>query len=218
LDLPDAARLVTTRARLMQSAPTGGTMIAIQATEDELREHLTDTVSIAALNAADSTVISGDPHTAQHIAEHFKNLGRKTRTLTVSHAFHSPHMDPILDAFHAEATHLTYHQPHIPLVSNLTGQLTTQPTTPDYWTQHIRQTVRFTDTLHTLADQGVTTFVELGPDPILTALTHTTLDTTPDAENPLAISALRKNHPETHTTTTTLATLHTHGHPVTWPT
>ncbi|MET8630612.1 SDR family NAD(P)-dependent oxidoreductase [Kitasatospora sp. NPDC004669] len=213
LSLPDAARLVTARARLMQSAPAGGAMIAIQATEDELREHLTEAVSIAALNSPDSTVISGDPETAERIAAHFKDLGRKTRKLTVSHAFHSPHMDPILDAFRTEAAQLTYHQPKIPVVSNLTGQLADQLTTPDYWAEHIRQTVRFTDTIRTLADNGVTTYLELGPDPVLTALTHTTLDD----EHTLAISTLRHNHPETRTTTTTLATLHTHGHPITWP-
>ncbi|MFH8387808.1 SDR family NAD(P)-dependent oxidoreductase, partial [Kitasatospora sp. NPDC018058] len=214
LNLTDAAQLVAARARLMQSAPAGGTMIAIQATEHELREHLTETVSIAALNSPDSTVVSGDTEAAERIAAHFKTLGRKTRTLTVSHAFHSPHMDPILDAFRTEAAQLTYHQPTIPVVSNLTGQLADQLTSPDYWTDHIRQAVRFTDTIHTLHTNGVTTYLELGPDPVLTALTHTTLD----GKNPHAISALRKDHPETRTVATTLATLHTHGHPTTRPT
>ncbi|MFF7634711.1 SDR family NAD(P)-dependent oxidoreductase [Kitasatospora sp. NPDC008050] len=206
LSLPDAARLVAARARLMQSAPTGGAMIAIQATEDELREHLTPQVSIAALNSPDSTVISGDPTQAQQIADHFKTLGRKTKHLHVSHAFHSPHMEPILDEFHAEAAQLTYHEPKIPIVSELA---TTHPlTSPGYWTDHIRQTVRFTDAVRTLHQHGVTTTLELGPDPVLTTLTDT----------PLTIPTLRNGHPEPHTLTTALAHLHTHGHPVTWPT
>ncbi|MFF7634692.1 type I polyketide synthase [Kitasatospora sp. NPDC008050] len=206
LSLTDAARLVAARARLMQSAPAGGAMIAIQATEDELREHLTPQVSIAALNSPDSTVISGDPTQAQQIADHFKTLGRKTKHLHVSHAFHSPHMDPILDEFHTEAAQLTYHEPKIPIITHLS---TAEPlTTPGYWTDHIRQTVRFTDTITTLHQHGVTTTLELGPDPVLTTLTDT----------PLAIPTLRNNHPEPHTLTTALAHLHTHGHPVTWPT
>ncbi|MFD8708143.1 type I polyketide synthase, partial [Kitasatospora sp. NPDC059648] len=90
-------------------------------------------------------------------------------------------------------------------------QLADHLTSPDYWTQHIRHTVRFTTAIHTLADHGVTTFVELGPDPVLTTLTQTTLHDT------LAINTLRQGHPETRTTTAALATLHTHGHPVTWP-
>ncbi|MFF7634693.1 SDR family NAD(P)-dependent oxidoreductase [Kitasatospora sp. NPDC008050] len=206
LSLPDAARLVAARARLMQSAPTGGAMIAIQATEDELREHLTSQVSIAALNSPDSTVISGDPAEAGHIADHFKTLGRKTKHLHVSHAFHSPHMDPILDEFHTEAAQLTYHEPKIPIVSELA---TTHPlTTPGYWTDHIRQAVRFTDAVRTLHEHGVTTTLELGPDPVLTTLTDT----------PLAIPTLRADRPEADTFNAALAHLHTHGHPVTWPT
>ncbi|GAA2157778.1 hypothetical protein GCM10009760_60210 [Kitasatospora kazusensis] len=219
LSLPDACALVATRARLMQSAPGGGAMIAIQATEDELREHLDDRVAIAALNAPQSTVISGDPAAATAVADHFAGLGRKTKHLQVSHAFHSPHMDTVLDAFREQAAGLTYHPPKIPVVSNLTGKLATteQLCSPDYWTDHIRQPVRFTDTIHTLHEEGVTAFVELGPDPVLTALTRDTLGASAaEAQAPTLVPVLRNKRPEPQSAMTALAALHTWGSPVAW--
>ncbi|MEV6470508.1 type I polyketide synthase, partial [Kitasatospora sp. NPDC051702] len=194
LTLPDAAHLVATRATLMHQAPTGGAMIAIQATEQELQPHLTDTVTIAAINTPTDLVIAGDHHTATHIAHHFHTQGRRTKHLTVSHAFHSPHMDPILDAFHNVASGLTYHQPHTPIAT------TGDPTTPTHWTNHIRQPVRYHDTTTTLTNAGITLTLELGPNPVLTPLTP---NTTPLLHHP---------HPETHTLQTALATTHTHGH------
>ncbi|MFJ9697844.1 SDR family NAD(P)-dependent oxidoreductase, partial [Kitasatospora sp. NPDC101183] len=197
LTLHDAATLVTTRARLMHQAPTGGAMIAVQATEEEIHPHLTDTVSIAAVNAPGSIVIAGDHDAAHTVADHFRALGRRTKPLTVSHAFHSPHMDGILDEFERVASQLTYHAPQIPLAT------TGDPTTPAYWTQHIRQPVRYHDTTETLTAAGITLTLELGPDPVLTPLTP---NTTP---------LLRRDHPETHTLHTALATTHTHGHTLT---
>ncbi|TDD94229.1 type I polyketide synthase, partial [Actinomadura rubrisoli] len=101
LSLDDACTLVAARAQLMQSAPSGGAMTAIQATEDEILPMLDDRVSIAAINGPTTIVIAGDPDAVQPIAEHWRQLGRKTKNLKVSHAFHSPHMDPVLDHFQA---------------------------------------------------------------------------------------------------------------------
>ncbi|NBE56347.1 type I polyketide synthase, partial [Streptomyces boluensis] len=103
LTLNDAATLVTTRAHLMQTAPHGGTMTAIQATEDEITPHLTDGVSLAAINSPNSLVVSGDEAEVRTIEAEFEKQGRKTKRLTVSHAFHSPHMDPVLDTFRTKA-------------------------------------------------------------------------------------------------------------------
>ncbi|MFI2207995.1 acyltransferase domain-containing protein, partial [Streptomyces sp. NPDC020192] len=212
MSLDDAARLVAARGRLMQAAPTGGAMIAIQANEEEVAEQLTNGVDIAALNSPDSTVISGDAEKAESIADHFRALGRKTSHLKVSHAFHSPHMDPVLDEFQQTATTIDYQAPHIPVISNTTGHTADNLTSPDYWTHHIRKPIRFTDSLHHLSQNGVTTLLELGPDTTLTALARTTLADT------LAVSALRKNSPEPDALRTALAELWTHGTPVTWPT
>ncbi|KOV60320.1 hypothetical protein ADL00_25165, partial [Streptomyces sp. AS58] len=100
--LEDAAKLVAARGRLMQAAPAGGTMIAIQGTEEEIAASLTGHeahLSIAAVNSPSSVVISGDTDLTVKIAEHWQAAGRRTHRLTVSHAFHSPHMDGILNEF-----------------------------------------------------------------------------------------------------------------------
>jgi acyl transferase domain-containing protein/acyl-CoA synthetase (AMP-forming)/AMP-acid ligase II/acyl carrier protein len=160
--LEDACRVVAARGALMQALPRGGTMIAIQATEDEVTPLLTDTVGIAAINRPDSVVISGDEVDAQAIAAHFAD--RKTKRLTVSHAFHSPLMEPMLDDFRTIAESVTYHEPTIPIIG-------ADPTDPEYWVNHVRGTVRFADNVAALEAAGVRTFVEAGPDAVLSALT-----------------------------------------------
>ncbi|MET8977517.1 thioester reductase domain-containing protein [Streptomyces sp. NPDC004539] len=196
LDLTDAATLVTTRARLMHQAPAGGAMIAIQAPAEAVTPTLTGNLTIAAVNGPTSTVVSGDPEAAREVAGLWKARGVRTRALNVSHAFHSPHMDPILDEFRSAAAKLTFHQPQIPIISTLTGTVT-DLTTPDYWTDQLRGTVRFHQALTTLHSQGVTTTLELGPTPTF----------------PTAIPLLRKNQPEPQSL---YATLHTTGTPVDW--
>ncbi|WP_326658971.1 SDR family NAD(P)-dependent oxidoreductase [Streptomyces canus] len=216
LTLHDAATLVTARARLMQSAQTGGAMAAIQATEDELQPELGESVSIAAVNGPQSTVIAGDHDKVTAIADRWKENGRKTKLLNVSHAFHSPHMDTILDEFRTVAATLTYHAPQIPVISNVTGHLATDEELrdPAYWTRHIRAAVRFHHGITTLHHAGVTTFVELGPDATLTAMAADTLADTTAVLTP----ALRPNHPEPKALLAAAATVHVNGHPVTWPT
>jgi acyl transferase domain-containing protein len=212
LTLTDAATLVNVRARLMQSAPAGGAMAAIQATEQEITPHLTDTVNLAAVNSPTSVVISGDYDDVQVIAEHFKAEGRKTQNLRVSHAFHSPHMDSILDEFRETASSLTHQAPTIPLVSNLTGQLITEDELNDaeYWVNHLRNTVRFADGTRHLAEHGVHRWIELAPDTTLTPMTaeldgdHTT------------INPLRRDQPETHTYAQAIAEIHRTGTEPNW--
>ncbi|MER7012791.1 SDR family NAD(P)-dependent oxidoreductase [Saccharopolyspora sp. NPDC000359] len=213
LSLTDATTLVAARGQLMQTLPPGGAMTAIQATEDEITPHLTTNVSIAALNTPQTTVISGDEKAVATIAATFAGRGRKTKQLQVSHAFHSPLMEPILNEFETLARTLTFHPPTIPIISNTTGQLATteQLTSPQYWTQHIRQPVRFTNSITTLHQHNVTTYTEIGPDSTLTTLVHNTLDTHHTTTTPL-----RPGHPENRTTTTTLAQLHTTGRSPDW--
>ena len=218
LSLPDAATLVAARARLMQALPPGGAMTAIAATETEIQATLDDYpgVSIAAINGPASTVISGDQDAVDAVTAHWHAEGRRTHPLTVSHAFHSAHMDPILADFAAIAGTLTYHPPQIPIISNLTGQPATpsQLTTPAYWAQHARHAVRFHDTITWLHNNATTAYLELGPDATLTAMATDCLAQPP--ENLTLTPALRKNHPEPQTLTTAAAGLHTHGIPVNW--
>ena len=215
LSLPDACTLVAARAQLMHQLPTTGTMIAIQATEHELLPTLTATTAIAALNTPTTTVITGDRAALEHIANHWRQQGRKTKHLNVSHAFHSPQLDPILHQYHQTATQLTYHPPTIPIITTLTGQPAThQLQTPDHWTNQVRQPVRYTDTITTLHTHGTTTYLELGPDTTLTTLTHDNLPTTTNPTTILTLPTLRPNQPEPQTLTTTLAHTHTHGTPI----
>ncbi|EFL26027.1 modular polyketide synthase [Streptomyces himastatinicus ATCC 53653] len=213
--LADACRLVAARGRLMQELPAGGAMIAIQASEDEVAPLLTDRVSIAALNGPTSVVIAGDEDDAVQIAAGFEAQGRKTKRLTVSHAFHSPRMDGTLEAFREVAQGLTYEAPRIPIVSNLTGQLVSaeEITSPDFWVRHVREAVRFLDGVRTLEAQGVTTYVELGPDGVLTAMAQ---DCVTADDDTVFVPALRKDRPEADAVTTALAQAYVRGAGVDW--
>ncbi|MDQ0841387.1 SDR family NAD(P)-dependent oxidoreductase [Streptomyces sp. V1I6] len=212
--LEDACTLVSARGRLMQALPTGGVMIAVQASEDEVLPLLTDRVSIAAINGPQSVVIAGDEDAAVAIATSMK--GRKTKQLTVSHAFHSTHMDGMLADFRKVAEGLSYASPRIPVVSNLTGALVSdEMSSADFWVRHVREAVRFLDGIRALEDAGVTSYIELGPDGVLSAMAQDCL--TGDADAVFA-PALRKGRPEAETVTTALAQAHTHGTPIDWET
>ncbi|MFI6985318.1 beta-ketoacyl synthase N-terminal-like domain-containing protein, partial [Embleya sp. NPDC050154] len=215
LDLPDAATLVTARGRLMQTAPSGGAMIAIDATPEQLAELISDQhdfVSIAAHNAPRATVISGDRDRCRRIAEQVRGAGHKTKELTVSHAFHSPHMDPVLAEFRDIAESLTYHAPHTPLVSNVSGTIATteQLTDPAYWTEHIRHAVHFHDGVTTLHRHDVATYIELGPDSTLTTLARGTVESLRSGDSardasPVFIPTLHRKQPEAPTVATAIA-------------
>ncbi|MFB7977704.1 SDR family NAD(P)-dependent oxidoreductase [Streptomyces vinaceus] len=212
LSLEDAARLVTARGRLMQALPAGGAMAAIEATEEELLPHLTDAVGIAAINSPRSIVVSGAEEAVEAIQAAFTGQGRKTTRLRVSHAFHSPLMEPALAEFRAVAESVTYAPARIPVVAGVHGEISEDWGTPDYWTRHLREAVRFCDTVQHLHAKGVTRFLELGPDAVLTALTRTTLD----GEDLVIEAAVRKNRPEAHSLLAALAQLHTTGAPIDW--
>ncbi|WKE67699.1 type I polyketide synthase [Streptomyces sp. WP-1] len=205
LSLEDAAKLVSARARLMQALPAGGAMVAVQATEDEVLPYLTEGVGIAAVNGPQSVVVSGAEDAVVAIGEAFREQGRKTSRLKVSHAFHSPLMDPMLDQFASAIGGLTFARPKLPVVSNLTGRLA-EPYTPEYWVRHVREAVRFADGVKTLADLGVTTFVEIGPGGVLSALTQGCLD-----DDTVTVPALRADRPERAALVAAVAELHVHG-------
>ncbi|MER6349025.1 SDR family NAD(P)-dependent oxidoreductase [Streptomyces sp. NPDC001595] len=219
LDLADAAVLVAERGRLMQAAREGGAMAAVEATEEEVRELLAPyagRVSVAAVNGPRATVISGDADAVDALAEEFRARGSRTKRLPVSHAFHSPHMDEVLDEFRAVAAGLTFHAPRIPVVSNVTGEFATpeQLASPEYWARHIREAVRFYDGVRLLEEHGVTEWLELGPDGVLTALVQQSLT----AEAGTVTAALRRGRPEHRTFTTALGLLAARGVRPRWDT
>ncbi|NEA40311.1 type I polyketide synthase, partial [Streptomyces sp. SID11385] len=220
LSLPDACTLVAARGRLMQQLPPGGGMLAVRATEHDLVPHLAsfDDVSVAALNSPTATVLSGTTTTLNTLNTTLTQLGHTTRFLRVSHAFHSPLMNPILEEFRHTAEQLTYHHPHTPVVSDLYGRLATpeELTSPDYWVEHVRHTVRFHEAVTALAEAGVATFLEIGPDSPLTALAQETLADLPEA--PLFAATQRRGRPQAETFVAACATAFVGGADADWST
>ncbi|MEV6319325.1 type I polyketide synthase [Streptomyces sp. NPDC051776] len=222
LSLPDACALVAARGRLMEALPEGGAMAAVQASEEEVAPLVAgrdDRIGIAAVNGPTAVVISGDADAVSDMADHFVALGRKTRRLRVSHAFHSAHMDAMLAEFDEVARGVRYDAPAIPVVSNVTGNRATKAelTSPEHWVRHVRQTVRFADGVRRLREDGVGTFVELGPDGSLTAMTLDTLEQPAEhrpeqpADHAVAVSVLRRGRPEPVAALLAAAALHVRG-------
>ncbi|WP_307806764.1 type I polyketide synthase, partial [Streptomyces sp. FH025] len=218
LSLSDAARLVAARARLMQALPSGGAMVSVRAPEEVVLPLLAGreaVVGIAAVNSPRSVVISGVEDEVLAVAAKLEADGHKTTRLTVSHAFHSPLMDGMLEEFTTEADKLAFDAPRIPVVSTVTGRLASgeELRSGRYWAEQVRGAVRFADAVKTLAAEGVTTFLELGPDGVLTALAQGTLD----SGDHTLLTAVRRDRPEAHSVVEALGRLHAHGVPVDWP-
>ena len=213
LSLSDACALVAARARLMSALPRGGAMVAVAAAESEVLPLLTGRVSLAAVNGPRSLVLSGDEQSVLEIASRLRAEGHTTTRLAVSHAFHSPLMDPMLEEFRAVAAKLAFAPPALPVVSNLTGRIATaeELSTPDYWVRHARETVRFADGVRALHRAGAGALLELGPDGRLVAAAQESLPT----EIPLA-PALRRDRGEEQALLTALARLHVAGVAVDW--
>ncbi|WP_436764170.1 type I polyketide synthase, partial [Streptosporangium sp. V21-05] len=210
LSLEDACALVSARGRLMQDLPPGGMMVAVQATEEEILPLLDASASIAAINGPESVVVSGAESRVAEIAEEMRGRGRKVRRLRVSHAFHSPLMDPMLAEFRRVAESLTYHEPVIPIVSNLTGATASgrELCSPEHWVRHVREAVRFGDGVRALAAEGVSTFVEIGPGAVLSAMGQQCL---PPDSGALFVTTLRDGRPEPLTAALALAALRAGG-------
>ncbi|MEV6766963.1 type I polyketide synthase, partial [Streptomyces sp. NPDC051105] len=215
LSLADACALVVARGRLMGALPAGGGMAAVQAAEEEVAGELAGfegRLSIAAVNGPRSVVVSGDLDALDEWLPRWQ--GRKTTRLRVSHAFHSHRMEPMLADFRKVAETLTYHVPRVPVVSNVTGALVSaELADPGYWVDHVRQAVRFTDGVRTLQAEGVTRFLELGPDGVLTALARQAVEEDTEA---VFATVLRARHPEAETFAAFVAQAHVAGVPVDW--
>ncbi|MEU8703382.1 type I polyketide synthase, partial [Streptomyces sp. NPDC048680] len=217
LSLRHAVVVVAARGRLMQALPVGGAMVAVQASEAEVAGDLGPAVALAAVNGPTSVVLSGDEDAVLAAAEPFAALGRKTRRLRVSHAFHSHRMDPVLDRFRQVLVAVAFTPPRVPFVSAVTGApVGEELCDPGYWVRNVRDTVRFADAVQALADDGTDTFVEVGPDAVLSALVADALPDGPDRPEVLAVAAARAERPAAETLVTTLARMHTHGARVDW--
>lgn len=216
IDLPDAARLVAHRARLMGELPAGGVMIAVSCDEATARaaiDGLGDRVALAAVNGPADIVLSGAADDVRAVVEKLASAGFRGRPLTVSHAFHSALLRPMLDAFAEVVDSITVRPPEIPLVSNVTGRFwTAGQLDPRYWLRHAVETVRFADGLARLHEEGIRTFVEVGPRPVLTGLGRRAIDDPACAW----ISLLGGSGDDWEQVLTGLGALHLRGHQVQW--
>ncbi|MFD5429671.1 SDR family NAD(P)-dependent oxidoreductase, partial [Streptomyces sp. NPDC127084] len=187
-----------------------GAMVAVQATEEEVRHRIADrddmAVAVAAVNGPTSVVVSGDEDAVTELVGHFE----RTTRLKVSHAFHSPLMEPMLAEFGKTAAQLTYHEPRIPVVSNVTGRLADPADLrdPEYWVRHVRETVRFHDGIQALEEAGVRTFLEIGPQAVLSGLGC--------GDQAVFLAAQRRDQPEINQLITALGVLHTRGVTIDW--
>jgi acyl transferase domain-containing protein/acyl carrier protein len=173
--LEDALRLVAARGRLMQALPAGGAMAAVWAGADAVRDAIASSgarVSVAAINGPASVVVAGPQEDVARLCQQWTSAGIRTKALTVSHAFHSALMDPMLDEFEKVASSVTYARPRIGVISNVTGRRATAAElgSAAYWRAHVRGTVQFAAGVQALVEDGITAFLEIGPSATLLGL------------------------------------------------
>ncbi|MEP6917342.1 MAG: type I polyketide synthase, partial [Acidobacteriota bacterium] len=216
--LEDGLRLIAARGRLMQALPTGGAMSAVMSDEATVRDTLRgrwDDLSIAAVNGPASVVISGPGASIDAAVAALQADGIASQPLTVSHAFHSSLMDPMLPAFVAAVRSIPFAAPRIPFVSNLTGRLFEKGEVPgaEYWARHLREPVRFADGMSVLAERGFTTFLELGPGSTLSSLGARCLKPQPGVT---FLTSLRRDRPDWYELLASLGSLSAAGAPIDW--
>ncbi|MFM7172888.1 MAG: type I polyketide synthase, partial [Caldilinea sp.] len=238
--LEDGMKLVAARGRLIGALPHNGIMVAVTASEAEVQQVLApyaDRVAIAAVNGARQVVLSGERDavaavvaglTAADDAFSQRSSRVKIKNLTVSHAFHSPLMDPMLDAFRQVAASISYHPPQVPLVSNRSGRLAgTEVSTPEYWVRHVRDAVRFGDGISTVQEMGIEVLLEIGPRPVLSGLVQANHSEVRVSEGKqgtgsasgaqlVTLPSLREHQPDWQQMLTSLGALYVRGATLDW--
>ncbi|MFJ9815461.1 SDR family NAD(P)-dependent oxidoreductase [Streptomyces sp. NPDC101151] len=214
--LADAITLVAARARLMQAVRTEGGMAAVTAPVEEVAPLLEghDDLALAGINAPDQTVISGATAALDEVVAVLTGRGVRVDRLKVSHAFHSPLMAEVYDDFRAALDGITFHEPKISLISNVTGRLARfrEIGDPDYWVRHIGEPVRFLDGIRAVAKRGRHALIEVGPQAGLTALARRGVT----VEDHVWLASLRRRDTTTSTTLTALADYYAAGLGVSW--
>jgi acyl transferase domain-containing protein/NADPH:quinone reductase-like Zn-dependent oxidoreductase/acyl carrier protein len=217
LSLDDAIRLVAARGALMDALPRTGSMVALRASETQASELLRPfqtTVAIAAINGPGDIVVSGRREDVNAVIKEAARQGIKTQPLKVSHAFHSPEMDAVLQDFDAVARKAAFGVARIPIVSNVTGRLSSSSdlSNASYWCRHLRETVRFESGIRSLAERKIDVFVELGPTPTLVALASRILDSVDHR----FVASLKPGRDDQTQLLEGLATVYVAGIPIDW--
>ena len=213
----DGLRLVCARARLMDRLTLPGAMRSINASAERVRREIAGLeaeVAIAVVNGPESVVLSGVSETVARTAGKLEAEGIRTRPLEVTHAFHSPLLEPVLDEFEEGARQVKYHAPQIRMISNLTGKTARaeEIATPRYWREHMRQTVQFYDGLQAALETGCQTFLEIGPQPHLLTLGKLAHDN-PDL---LWLPSVRRGRNAWLDILSTIQTLYVRGAEINW--
>ena len=224
--LEDGLKLAAERGHLMQALPQDGEMVAISASLQEVSSAIQSNhgVVIAAVNGPQSVVISGDRQAVQVFTNTLERQGIRCKRLSVSHAFHSPLMEPMQQEFAQIAREINYSPPKIALVSNLTGDLIADESSleeggiasPAYWVNHVCNPVRFADGVATMQAQDVRVFLEVGPKPTLSGLVQQYFDEVAHSDRPVIIPTLRPNQPNWQTLLESLGQLYALGVQVDW--
>jgi myxalamid-type polyketide synthase MxaB len=215
--LEDGLKLIAARGRLMQQLPHDGTMVAVFASEEKVSDVIKPyqkQVALAAINGAENLVISGKREAIEEIIANLQGQGIQTKQLNVSHAFHSPLMEPILTEFEQIAGQIIYSLPQIDLISNLTGKIINEEiATPQYWVKHIRQPVQFAQSIKTLHQLGYQSFVEIGAKPTLLGMGRAILD---NSDFCLWLPSLRPGYSNWEQLLGSLAQLYAQGITINW--
>jgi glutamate-1-semialdehyde-2,1-aminomutase len=215
--LEDGLKLIAERGRQMQALPPIGMMAAIFATQEQVIDAILpyqSQVSIAAVNGPKHTVISGERNSVESVIQQLQAEGIEVRPLQVSHAFHSPLMNLMLDQFEQLASQVQYHYPRIPIVSNLTGNIVTAQASIDatYWRHHAREAVQFAAGIQTLIDQGYDLFMEIGPHPVLSSMAKRGLET----ENTIWLPSMQRDQDDWWLILNSLGRLYSSGIEIDW--
>lgn len=172
LRLEDGLRLVAERGRLTRTLSEDGAMGAVFATEEIVAAEVArnaEALAIGAYNGPEHFVISGRRTAVTSALARLEARGVRVKPLRVPLAAHSQLVEPILPAFQQVLDTVRFESLRTALVSNVSGRAAAADEIgcSSYWLTHMRAPVRFASAMQTLAAQGVTHFVEIGPHPVL---------------------------------------------------
>ena len=214
--LEDGLKLTAGRARLIEALPRDGKMFALLADEarvaQAIRPYAKD-VSLAAVNAPQQVVISGRNESVESVVAGLEDQGVQARRLIVSHAFHSPLMEPMLDEYKRLSGEVKFRPPRMKIVSTLQGEVGGEEmATAEYWCRHVLEPVRFAASMAAIEQLGCRLFLEVGPKPTLLGLGRRCLSN----DGCLWLPSLRGGCPDWQQLLETVSELYVAGARIDW--